>query len=91
VRDEDLSAAGLMLASRGEGGSCNGPPAGESLPLFEEMVRALARSPEKLDDVRHLVDGLRRTPEGAALLPEGFDEVWSAIWAARMAGKEAST
>jgi len=55
------------------------------------MVRALARSPEKLDDVRHLVDGLRRTPEGAALLPEGFDEVWSAIWAARMAGKEAST
>lgn len=51
--------------------------------LFESLVRALDRNPTKLDDVARLVDDLRRTPEGSALLPEGFDTIWDPIWAAR--------
>ena len=49
------------------------------LPLFESMVRALARDPAKLDQVERLVNDLKQTPEGQALLPDGFDEVWEPI------------
>ncbi len=48
-------------------------------PLLEALVRALSRSPEKIDWVRELVDGLRRTPEGREILPEAFDGLWPAI------------
>jgi len=53
------------------------------LPLFESMVRALGRDPAKLDQVSRLVDDLKQTPEGQALLPDGFDEVWEPIWGVR--------
>jgi hypothetical protein len=91
ARDQDAGAAGLMLVARGDGGTCAGAADAGSLPLFEEMLRALARSPDKLDVVWRLIEGLRRTAEGAALLPEGLDQVWKAIWAARVARREAST
>ncbi len=51
--------------------------------LLEPLLRALARDPEKLDEVAHLVDDLERTAEGQALLPEGFHRVWDPIWATR--------
>jgi hypothetical protein len=55
--------------------------------LVRELARTLARAPEKLDAVWRLAEDLRRTPEGARLLPEGFDEIWNPIWAARLAQK----
>jgi hypothetical protein len=57
-----------------------------SIPLLESMVRALARNPERLDHVARLVESLRATQEGVALLPEGLDEIWSPIWEARQGG-----
>jgi len=54
-----------------------------SMPLLEALVRALSRSPEKLDRLAELVEGLQRTPEGRALLPEGFEPLWEAIIKAR--------
>jgi hypothetical protein len=56
-----------------------------SIPLFEELSRALATQPELLDGVQSLVDDLRKTEEGAALLPLNFDSVWKPIWSAREA------
>jgi hypothetical protein len=56
-----------------------------SIPLFEELSRALATQPELLDGVQSLVDDLRKTEEGAALLPTNFDSVWKPIWSAREA------
>jgi hypothetical protein len=53
------------------------------IPLFEELSRALATQPELLDGVRTLVDDLRKTEEGAALLPPNFDSLWKPIWSAR--------
>jgi hypothetical protein len=35
--------------------------------------------------VQSLVDDLRKTEEGAALLPLNFDSVWKPIWSAREA------
>ena len=51
--------------------------------LFESLVGALDRDPAKLDQIARLMGDLTKTPEGAALLPDGFDLVWKPIWAAR--------
>jgi hypothetical protein len=53
------------------------------VPLFEELSRALATQPELLDAVQSLVADLRKTEEGAALLPRNFDSLWVPIWSAR--------
>jgi hypothetical protein len=66
------------------------PPASEpgedapiDLPLFESLVRALARSPERLDNVARLVASLTATAEGRERLPEEFEAIWKPIWQAR--------
>ncbi len=51
----------------------------DSIPLLEELVRALARAPEKIERIQKLVAELKETSEGCALLPDGFDEVWKPI------------
>jgi hypothetical protein len=56
-----------------------------SIPLFEELSRALATQPELLDGVQSLVADLHKTEEGAALLPRNFDSLWAPIWNAREA------
>jgi hypothetical protein len=56
-----------------------------TIPLLESLIRALAREPERLDHVARLVDSLSATPEGAALLPDGFEDVWRPISEARKA------
>jgi hypothetical protein len=58
---------------------------GAAIPLFEELSRALATQPELLDGVHSLVNDLRKTEEGTALLPRNFDSVWAPIWSAREA------
>jgi len=55
----------------------------QSFPLFESLLRALDRSPEKLDQVARLVEDLRGGEGSESLLPEGFEEVWRPIWEAR--------
>lgn len=54
-----------------------------AMPLLEALVRALSRSPEKLEHIAELVEGLQRTPEGRDLLPEGFEPLWEAVTKAR--------
>lgn len=56
-----------------------------AIPLLESLVKALSREPHRLDHVARLAESLRATKEGAALLPEGFDEIWGPIWEARAA------
>ena len=51
----------------------------DSIPLLEELVRALARAPEKIERIQKLVAKLKESSEGCALLPDGFDEVWKPI------------
>ena len=52
---------------------------GGEMPLLEALVRALSRSPEKIDRIAELVEGLRRTPKGQDVLPEGFEPFWEAV------------
>lgn len=70
--------ARLIASTNGAGGhSVN------EIPLFESMVRALDRRPESLDHIDRLIVDLQRTPEGRAILPDGVEDVWPAIWQAK--------
>ena len=51
--------------------------------LFESLVRALDRDPERLDQVAEVIDDLRKTPEGKELLPHDLEDIWEPIWSVR--------
>lgn len=48
--------------------------------LFEPLVRATGRDEHALARVASLVEELRATPNGAELVPDGFDELWDVVW-----------
>lgn len=54
--------------------------ANTDVALFEPLVRAAGRDQDALARVASLVDELRKLPNGAELVPEGFDELWDVIW-----------
>jgi hypothetical protein len=69
-----------QLLKQAESTNGSGSSAGlAGLPLIEELVRAVSRQPEKIDHIDRLVEDLKQTVEGAALLPEDFDMVWRAF------------
>ena len=75
--------AALLLTRAVAGGGAEDGGGRAGLPLFEALVRALHRGPEKLDQIARLVHDLKETPEGRELLPEGFEAVWEPIWSVR--------
>jgi hypothetical protein len=52
--------------------------------LFEALVRAVGTEASGLGEVRRLVDFLAANGEGTALFPDGFVELWEAVWAANV-------
>lgn len=83
---DDVALATLRGVVGGDGpGPVHEHDRGPDLPLVEWLVRAVARSPERIDQLARLIASLRATEEGRELLPEGFDDVWDAIWSARSA------
>lgn len=83
LADSGADAADI-LAEMGSGG---GAGAGRSLfgnaPLLETMLQALARDPGKLDQVGRLIDDVKRSGRGEELLPDGLEQLFRAIAAAR--------
>jgi len=77
-RGLDIGPAGIDTAGLA-GWGMSGGGAG----LFELLVEAAARRPRVLDDIGRLVDRLGATERGRAVLPEGFDELWTAVRAAQ--------
>jgi len=54
------------------------------LPLLEELVRALARHPQKIDRIARLIDKLSGDGDSEEnILPKGFDQIWEPIWQER--------
>lgn len=51
--------------------------------LLEALLQSLSRHPERVEQAARLIADLGRTPEGRDLLPEGLEEIWAPIWAAR--------
>lgn len=52
---------------------------GEDMPLFEELVRAYSRYPEKIERIAELVNDLSKTEKGKKVLPEEFQRLWAAF------------
>ena len=48
--------------------------------FFEPLVRATGRDEDALARVASLVEELRALPDGAELVPDGFDELWDVVW-----------
>jgi hypothetical protein len=55
--------------------------------LLEDLVRAAAREPERLEPVRRLIDDLRATPEGREIVPDDLYAVWLVIDGAASGGR----
>lgn len=53
------------------------------LPLFEEMVRAFSRDPEKIDRIVSLVEDLQKYTEGQNIIPPDFLNLWDTFLLAR--------
>ena len=51
--------------------------------LLEALLQSLSRNPGRIDEAARLIADLARTPEGKDLLPEGLNEIWEPVWAAR--------
>lgn len=47
------------------------------IPLFEELVRAYSRHPEKLMRIDALVNDLKSSDHGINVLPKGFEDIWN--------------
>jgi hypothetical protein len=79
-------AAMLLLGTDGDGTPSDAVSDYRSgLPLFESLMRALVRSPKKLDDADTLIRDLLKTPEGSALIPDGCLDILAPILEARRA------
>ena len=48
----------------------------EDMPLFEELVRAFSRDPEKIQRISMLVEDVSKMEGGKKILPAGFKELW---------------
>lgn len=51
-----------------------------SLALFEPLVRAAGNDHEALARIHRLVDDIRQMPDGADLVPDGFEDLWRVVW-----------
>lgn len=78
---EELAVQDWEGLGSGNGAWRSSDPGG--MPILEKMLKALDRDPTKLDELARLIADLRRTPEGAALLPPGLDAIWEPIWEIR--------
>jgi len=56
---------------------------GDDTPLLESLLKSLDRSPERLDQIKRLLDDLGETGDLDEMLPEGFLHVWESVWANR--------
>ena len=81
-----LGSPQLMAeAAQGDGLASDWTFGRGSAGLLELALRALVHRPQAIDDLDRLVERMEATATGAALLPEGFAEVWAQV---RVAGKK---
>ncbi len=81
----------LALLGLGEGASTPGGGLAPAPQVFEIVIRALARSPESIDDLDRLVQRMLATETGAANLPEGFAAFWDVVTTSRARLTERAT
>jgi hypothetical protein len=84
LMDEGADVSMFIQASHDPDASTTGPFGGPlEATLLESLLRSLDASPDRIDHVARLIEDLDRTAEGRELLPEGLEEIWEPIRAAR--------
>ncbi|WP_141244304.1 phospholipase D family protein [Dietzia natronolimnaea] len=84
------SAGSWIFDRRGQFAGAGVDP-GSGVGLFEALLRAVAVGHEGLEEVRKLIDYLSRHAGDDAVVPEGFESLWAAVWSAHeLAGGESS-
>ncbi len=79
----DTTVAGLTSGGDGAGWLYGGPGGTrDDVIVFEPLVRALALGGAALDRVAKLHADLQELDDGKELLPEGWEELWAAVWSA---------
>lgn len=78
-RDPFALRDALQVMAESHDGSERSDTVVVQIPLLEELLKALAHSPDRIERVARLVADVRRLPDGRDLLPDGFEEVWEAI------------
>lgn len=94
VPDQDALSRllALMLVAGDVAGQMHSPPssfltgrgpstsaAGMTFPLYESMVRAVARDPEALGSMGVVMERFRSSEDGRERIPEGLNELWDAF------------
>lgn len=87
-----LELGGFALPGTGGGGSWQTASAGDGFAsgLFEALMRAVGPDRTGLEEVQRVIDYMGRNPDGVSVLPEGFDALWSSIWAAQQTVKKSA-
>ena len=88
LRGEGADVSAFVAAATRDGSAPQGYLGGwDQTALLEALLRSLSHDPRRIDDAGRLIADLERTPEGRKLLPEGLNEIWEPVWAAREALK----
>jgi len=84
---DDGADVSLFVEAAGPNGKSSPPSfAGWSeSTLLEALLQSLSRSPDRIEQAARLIADLSTTPEGKDLLPDGLEEIWAPVWAAREA------
>ena len=75
----------------GSGGWTGNWSTGTSQGVLELLARALSENPESIDHLAKIVEHLRGSASGMAILPPGWDDVWVPALEARRAMQEAES
>jgi hypothetical protein len=79
-------APDLLLQMGQSAGAVNAGEWAEAFSgIFERLTRALADSPQAVDDLASVINGIRKRGNAAEVIPAGFDELWSIVEKAREA------
>lgn len=78
-RDPEQTFLDHLSKKSGNGADVESHDGSSAIPLFEELLRACSRSPDRIHRIGRVVDELRRSPAGQKVLPPGFDRVWKAL------------
>lgn len=85
---EGADVSAFVEAARRDDAGSPGPFGGWArTEMLEALLLSLSRNPKRIDEAARLIADLEKTPEGKDLLPEGLNEIWQPVWAAREALK----
>lgn len=84
-----LELGGFSLPTVGGGGTWKQVSFGDGggAGLFEALMRAVGPDRTGLEDVQRVIEYMGRQPDGASVLPDGFEPLWASVWAAQQAIK----